>query len=166
MDGSGYNPMPSLPAQRSGWRFFPLAVVLCLLLVAVANGVLIYYAEATFPGEAISHQFTLANNYGRVLAAEKAQQALGWRISATLDGHVPVVRIAGREGGPLANLVVRAIAARPLGPEQRTRLSFIETTRGAYRADLALNEPGNWDLVVLARGPGGTVHEVLHLMVP
>jgi nitrogen fixation protein FixH len=166
MDGSGYNPVPSLPAQRSGWRFFPLAVVLCLLLVAIANGVLIYYAETTFPGEAISHQFTLANSYGRVLAAEKAQQALGWRLSASLDGRVPVVRIAGHDGSPLANLAVRAIAERPLGPEQRTRLSFNETTPGLYRADLALHEPGNWNLVVQARDAGGTVHEVLHLLVP
>lgn len=166
MDGSGYDPVPPPATQRSSWRFFPLAVVLTLFLVAVANGVMIYYAESTFPGEATSGEFSLANNYGRVLLAEKAQQVLGWRLSAALDGHVPVVTVTGRDGAPLANLVVRAIAARPLGPERRTQLSFIETTPGAYRADLALNEPGRWDLVVLARGAGDTVHEVLHLLVP
>lgn len=166
MDGSGYNPLTPAPEQRSAWRFFPLGVVLCLFLVAVANGVMIYYAESTFPGEAITDEFTLANNYDRVFAAEKAEAALGWNITATLDGGVAVLRVQGRDKAPLADLVVRAIAERPMGPEHRTPMQFTQPTPGTYRADTALTEAGNWKLVVLAKGAGGTVHEVFNLLVP
>ncbi len=166
MDGSGYNPLPQAPAPRSAWRFFPLGVVLSLLAVAIVNGIMIYYAESTFPGQAISHEFTLANDYGQVLAAEKAQQALGWKLTASLDGHVPVLRIVGRGQAPLAGLVVRAIAERPLGPEHRTSMQFREIAPATYRADTALAEPGNWQLVVMARNAGGTVHEAFRLLVP
>ncbi len=166
MDGSGYNPAPHDTTARSAWRFFPVAVALTLLVVAIVNGVMIYYAESTFPGEAIHNEFALANRYGRVLAAEKAQRALGWQVTPALQGRVPVLHIAARSRAPLADLVVRGFAERPLGPEHRTSLQFNQTAPGTYRADTALDEPGNWTLVVFARGAGGAVHEVFHLLVP
>lgn len=171
MDGSGYNPMPPgsghpAEAERSAWRFFPVGVALTLLVVAIVNGVMIYYAESTFPGEAIHNEFALANRYGQVLAAEKAQRALGWHVGVSLDGRVPLLHITGRDGAPLADLVVRGFAERPLGPQHRTSLQFNQTAPGTYRADTMLDQPGNWTLVVLARGAGSTVHEVFHLLLP
>ena len=166
MDGSDYNPIPAAPQERSAWRFFPLAVVLTLTVVAIVNGIMIYYAESTFPGEAITNEFALANNYAKVLDAEKAEKALGWRLAASLDGRAPVLHIVGSNGTPLANLVLRGIATRPLGPEHRTPLQFREVAPGTYHADLALSEPGNWELVVRATNPAGEINKVFHLLVP
>jgi nitrogen fixation protein FixH len=167
MDGSAYNAPPHhrVP-QRSAWRFFPLGVVLVLTLVAVANGVMIYFAESTFPGEAVKDDFALNNDYTRILAAQKAQNALGWRLDIGAEAGVPVLRLAGPDGKPLAGLAVSAVAARALGPRLAAALRFAETAPGVYRADRALSERGNWDIDVLAAGGGGTVREVLHLLIP
>ena len=63
-------PGDSVPSSRNpGWRWFPWAIALSLLVVVAVNGGMVWAALRTFPGVAGTDGFDLSNHYNRVLAA-------------------------------------------------------------------------------------------------
>jgi nitrogen fixation protein FixH len=143
-------PAPPAAPRRSVWRWFPWAMVAAMLVVFAANGGLIYWALATFPGATNNDGFDESNAYDRVLAAVASQDALGWSISADAKGDRAIVRFRDAQGHALGGLVVTAAAERPLGPKMTTRLSFTPAADGVYAASTALPQKGQWDLLLSA----------------
>lgn len=161
MDGSGlYHSRPPsaapLPSGRSPWRWFPWAVAATLFVVAVVNFGMMWFAVSTFPGLAVTHDFTLSNHYDKVLALAAQQKRLGWTLRTDLAaGRVPVLTMIGKDGAPLRTLHITATAQRPLGPRHEMALRFRETAPGRYVATAALPLDGAWDLAVIAAGESG-----------
>ncbi len=144
------------PEERSRWWLFPWAITVVMLIVIAVNGGMVYLAMHTFPGQAGSDGFDLSNRYNAVLARVQQQQAeLGWTLFAVPDGaRRPVLQLTDRSGEPLTGALVQAKAERPVGPKHLTTLLFHETAPGHYVANAALDEPGQWELLLSAQAQG------------
>lgn len=149
--------VPPRPAQptRSGWRWFPWAIIASLAVVIVVNAGMMWAALSTFPGVAGRDGFDLSNHYDHVLDAAAREAALGWKVEATVDtSGQPSVTLLDRTGGPLNGAHVAATAARPLGPAMDMPLTFRASGSGHYVASQALPEKGQWDLLLSATVDG------------
>jgi nitrogen fixation protein FixH len=149
--------MRALP-KRSAWRFFPWWIAGAMAVVIAVNGGMIYAALHSFPGQAGSDGFDLSNHYNSVLERVQEQAALGWtvRVDADAAGR-PMVVLTGKQGEPLTGAGIQAVAERPLGAEDTTRLTFHEAAPGRYAADAPLAVAGQWDVLLTATVQG---HEV------
>ncbi|HVZ08155.1 FixH family protein [Rhodopila sp.] len=138
-------------SPSSAWRWFPAGLIASLGIVIAVNGVMIFDALKTFPGEAGTDGFDLSNQYGRVIAAERQQAALGWHVETGVDQQRrPVVLVTDRDGQALAGAAVEAAAERPVGPEDYTRLALRDLGGGRLQSDTHLFS-GQWDLLVTVR---------------
>lgn len=143
---------PSPPRRSSLWRYFPLAVILCMAVVVAVNAGMIYAALHTFPGAAGDDEsFALSNHYDTVLEQQQSEATLGWVITAETDdtGRV-VVTLANREGVPLRDATLTVSAERPLGAPQTRELRLQSVGHGHYVADTPLPQPGQWQLTLSA----------------
>jgi nitrogen fixation protein FixH len=159
--------IPPQSAPRSGWRFFPLAVIAAMAVVVAVNAGMVYAALHSFPGAAGGDEgFELSNHYDAVLAHARHEAALGWAMSAEADDEGrAVVTLLGRDGAPLHNASVNASAARPLGAPQTRTLGFHEAAGGRYVADTTLPVPGQWELTLSASVDGETMAATRRVIV-
>jgi len=154
------------PPRRSGWRWFPWAVALSILVVVVVNAGMMWTALSTFPGTAGADGFDLSNHYDKVLDRVARQEALGWTVQASVDAEFhPLIALTDRTGAPLGGARIQARAERPIGPPDATMLTFQATTDGRYRAAQALPVPGQWDLLISAGVEGKTVNTTRRVIV-
>jgi nitrogen fixation protein FixH len=138
---------------KTAWRFFPLAVALALGFVAIVNAFMITQALGTFPGIAGSENgYDLSNAYNKIISAEAAQNALGWKLVVFGKQQHLVVRLADRDGAPISGLTVTATAIRPVGPESRTKLNFDADAPGHWVATRPL-DLGQWLVDLHATAP-------------
>jgi len=145
---------PRQSGKRSGWNFFPLAVILALTFVAIVNAVMVTQALGTFPGEAgVENGYDLSNVYNKILAAQDAENALGWKlVMFGRDQHL-VVRLNGRDGAVLGGLQLTATATRPVGPENATHLTFEPDGDGHWVSTQPI-DLGQWLVDLTATAPG------------
>jgi len=149
--------------RRIGWARYPYWFALLMLGVASVNGVMVWRALSTFPGETRQDGFDLSNRYDAVLAEAKQQDALGWNVKAQAqDGIVRV--FLGHGGQPLADAAVTATAERPLGDPLPQKLTFAPVGGGWYQADVAL-PVAQWDVMLLLVEGGHKVHVTRRVIV-
>ena len=159
--------MQQPPTAQTGWRFFPLAIIGGLGLVVAVNGLMIWQALATFPGEAGRDGFALSNRYNMVLERSDQQAALGLTVRSEVDAkRHPVVILSDLAGQPLAGARIAATAERPLGAARPTTLAFADQGGGRYVADLALDAAGQWDVLITAETDGKTLTVTRRVHVP
>lgn len=154
-----------MSAQRSAWSFYPWAVVGAFVVVIAVNGGMVWSALATFPGAAVTDDFGHSNRYDEVLARAAQQAALGWRVEAGVQDGRATLALIDHAGQPLAGAQVGAVARRPLGPDQRTKLAFREAAPGRYVADRVLPAVGQWDLLLSVVHDGSTLHATPRIVV-
>lgn len=157
-----WNPMK----PRSGWRFFPLAVIGAMGVVVAVNVGMAWSALQTFPGTAVNDAFDHSNDYDKVLNAAASQAALGWSLDLALEGRVPVVRLGDRNGQVIEGARVVAIAQRPLGAEDASELAFHSDAPGRYAAASGLTERGQWDLLFTVSVGERHFHATRRVVVP
>jgi nitrogen fixation protein FixH len=129
------------------------------LVVIGANAALIFFAEDTFSGLETASPYERGLAYNKTLAAEAEQQRLGWRYEAAISGETGAertlsIRLADRNGRPLADLKVEAYLVRPSNEGLDVTVTPQPAGDGHYVASFALPAPGQWDLRVVARGEG------------
>jgi nitrogen fixation protein FixH len=152
-------------APRTVWSFFPHAMIGALAVVVAVNAGMIYAALHTFPGVAATDVFDHSNAYDAVLRLSAQEAALGWTIEVDVVGAMPTLRLTGRDGQALSGGHLTADARRPVGPDQKTDLGFIEASSGRYVADRALPARGQWDLRLTVAQGGGVVHATRRVLV-
>lgn len=155
------------PRRGSAWRWFPLALIAVMSVVFAVNGIMVWCALGTFPGQAGSDGFDLSNHYDRVLETVQREAALGWQIRATTDAAGrPELRLTDRAGMPLRGAQVVATAERPLGPRETTPLVFRDDGTGRYVADAVLAAQGQWELQLTASANGQTLVSTRRVVAP
>lgn len=159
--------MSDQATARSGWRFFPLAIVGGLGLVVAVNGAMIWQAVATFPGKAGRDGFALSNRYNMVLQRQDDQAAIGWIVRTSVDAKGrPAMTLADTDGTPLTGAKINAVAERPVGEARATPLLFVDHGAGRYIADAALEASGQWDVSITAQSGGRTMTVTRRVHVP
>jgi nitrogen fixation protein FixH len=134
-------------------RLWPLAVSAVLAVTVGANAVVFYLARD--PGAAVVEPdyYRRAVRWDSTLAARRASAALGWTVSAALGplstgsrGTELAVRLADRDGRPLAGALVRAVLLHNRDAEHPLTAALVPRGAGLYVARLPLERTGRWEV--------------------
>lgn len=138
---------PARPSEKElkGWHVLLIMLGFFGVMFAV-NGVFLYHAITSFPGEDVKKSYVQGLNYNDTLAARAAQAELGWTAEAGLVGRELVFRLSDAEGQPLSNYAVIGEIRRRATQDADRALVFQATTSGEYRVDMEGLDSGQWDL--------------------
>lgn len=120
-------------------------------VVFAVNFLLAYQAVATFPGVEARNSYQASQTFE---ADRTAQLALGWDVSAVVEGEDLVLRIIGPDGKPVRVDDLTATLGRATHVNE-DRIPQFAYYNGAYRAAETLG-PGNWNLRMRAVAEDGT----------
>ena len=153
----------ALSAASSGRPLTGRGVLLILLVffgvVFTVDFYMAHMALATFSGEVDKHPYEVGLAYNKAIAAARAQDELGWRISADLGavsgGRSSVtLRATESTGAPLRGLRVSLTLRMPVAQSEDTRVDLVETAAGVYNGVIAA-APGVREVIVDARDETG-----------
>lgn len=126
-------------------------------LVFVANGAFVYFAHSSWTGLDRKDAYREGLAYNQTLAAAKAQKELGWVSELELEKreggtYRMTATFADGEDAAIFGLEVVVRIRRP-ATDAFDRTAMLESIgEGRYAADIALPEPGQWDVEVEAYG--------------
>lgn len=156
-------PSSALPSnsRRSGLTRFlphwvPMTFIAGFLVVIGVNATLIFFAEDTFSGLETASPYERGLDYNKALAADAAQQRLGWQSETVIstesdDARILQVRMTDRDGRALDGLTLEAYLVRPSNDGQDVTLTPRPRGEGSYVAAFTLPAPGQWELRLVAR---------------
>ncbi len=129
-----------------------LMLVIFFGIMLVANFTMAYYAVATFAGVASDNAYAEGVAYDQEIAAARAQEALGWKVDATITRIAPgrsafSVTQSDAAGNPAEGLEVAAVFQHPSDRARDRRFALAEVAPGVYRGEFAI-ERGEWDLFI------------------
>lgn len=135
-------------------RMVLAATVAAFLVIIGVNAIMSYYAVTTFRGLADPSPYEHGLAYEKDILAAKAQDALGWDVSAHVargdDGKKAVeVRFMGPDGAPVSGLAVSASLVSPADARLDAALTLKEIQPGVYLG-LVEAAPGQRDLMLEA----------------
>ena len=148
----------TLEARRSLWIPWALCGIFAVFLIA--NGVMLYFAGASWTGLETDNAYEKGLAYNHTLAAAEAQQALGWHVEVDAapaeDGRAWVeVRLADRVGRAVVadRVWVQLVRPTSVGHDREALLTAYDA--GRYRGSIDLPLAGQWDLRVRVEHAGG-----------
>lgn len=119
--------------------------------IIAVNGLLAWNAVNTFPGVETANSYIASQSFDR---DRKAQTALGWDVSARLNGDLLILSIT-RDGEAVRPNIVSAVFGRATSVMEDQRPAFVFDGR-AFVAPVRAGE-GNWNLRVVAEAADGTL---------
>lgn len=145
---------------RPSDKWIPWYFVLFFVVIAAVNAVFVTLALKSFNGVTQENAYEKGLAYNEVLAARRAQDALGWRaeISADVTGPTSAalqVRLRDAEGAPLSGAIAEAALIRPTSAGQDFIRPLTETApAGTYAAPVEFPLPGQWDVQLRVQHDG------------
>jgi len=115
-------------------------------VILIANGIFTYLAVTTFGGLVSNDTYRKGLEYNKQLAAENAQQQLGWTASLELARRGEEIRftLQDKDSDPVSGRLVRVHVGRPATDQFDRTVLLRETAPGTYTRDIALPAAGNW----------------------
>lgn len=138
--------------QIKGWHVLS-GFILGFGIIISVNLTLAFNAVRTFPGLEVKNSYVASQSFD---ADRAAQQALGWDVSATLDGdQLRLTIVKGDE--PVAPRIEQAIFGRAtsVAQDQTPQFHF----DGAQHVAQVNGGDGNWNLRLKARAENGTLFQ-------
>jgi nitrogen fixation protein FixH len=122
-------------------------------VVVAVNLTLALLASRSHPGMVVENSYVASQKFNGWLAEGRAQKALGWQVTAALDGDRLLVEARSARDTPLQGLRAVATLSHPFGAGAARTIALVETAPGRYEAPHGL-APGAWTLELrLTRGP-------------
>ncbi|SFR09266.1 FixH family protein [Poseidonocella sedimentorum] len=122
-------------------------------IIIAVNLTLAFNAVRTFPGLEVRNSYVASQSFD---ADRAAQTALGWEVSAWLDGDRLVLEIA-QDGRPVAPRIESAVFGRATNVTEDQSPAFaFDGTR--HIAEVRAGR-GNWNLRLVAQAEDGTVFQ-------
>ena len=140
-------------AKLKGWHVLLIMLGFFGVMFTV-NGIFLYSAITSFPGEDVDKSYLQGLNYNQTLEARREQEALGWSLRAGLvEANTRLrVEVADRDGEALSTLTVTARLRRQATTAEDVDLVLQPgTARGVYEAALPALGKGFWDVEIEAR---------------
>lgn len=142
------------PKRLTGTKVLFIFLAFFGLMFAV-NGVFLYHAITSFPGEDIKKSYVQGLNYNQTLAQRSAQAGLGWNVAIGFEESGLVLELKDEAGVPLRGYTVRASLRRPTNDRADQTFELSEVgQQGRYIAPVSLDRPGRWDVAVNISEPG------------
>jgi nitrogen fixation protein FixH len=138
--------------ELKGWHVLLIMLGFFGVMFAV-NGVFLYHAITSFPGEDVKKSYVQGLNYNDTLAARAAQAELGWKAEAGLDGDTLVFRLQDADGAPLSNYAVIGELRRMATRDADQAIIYRAAANGEYVADAGGLAPGQWSLRINVMDP-------------
>ena len=129
--------------ELKGWHVLLIMLGFFGVMFAV-NGVFLYHAITSFPGEDVKKSYVQGLNYNETLAARAAQAELGWTAEAGLDGDTLVFRLQDADGAPVSNQLVVGELRRTISQGEDRVVAFRAAPAGEYHADTSDLSAGRW----------------------
>lgn len=147
-----------LEQPRDQW--IPWLIVAGFVLVIVVNGIMVYFAVASFTGLQTQGHYQRGLDYNEVLAAKTAQDGLGWSVEIdfmeTGENEARLtVRASDRNGNPLDGAAVRVRLVRPVQAGYDMDVALAAEGDGLYDAKIELPLRGQWDILAQISHPSG-----------
>lgn len=129
--------------ELKGWHVLLVMLSFFGVMFSV-NGVFLFHAITSFPGEDIKKSYVQGLSFNDTLAERAAQAELGWSAEAGLVDDLLILRLQDSEQTPLSSqLVVAELRRHTTNQEDRT-ISFRARRSGEYVADTGRLAPGQW----------------------
>ena len=135
--------------QLTGWHVFAMFAFGFGTIIAV-NLTLAFNAVRGFPGLEVKNSYVASQSFDK---ARAAQEALGWDVSAVLDGDTLRLRFI-EAGLAVAPQIVSATFGRPTSVAVDQSPAF--TFEGGTFSAPVMAGPGNWNLRLIALADDGT----------
>jgi nitrogen fixation protein FixH len=114
-------------------------------IVFAVNGIFLYAALSTKPGEETGASYEAGVHYNSLLAGERAQAALGWHHKVQIaTGSKLRLMVSDAENAPVPGLNISAAIERPATAKGERALDFKEKDAGVYEASIDGLEAGSW----------------------
>lgn len=136
---------PPTEKPLKGWHVLLIMLSFFGVMFAV-NGVFLYHAITSFPGEDIKKSYVQGLKYNDTLAARAAQAELGWQAEAGLENGQIVFRLYDRNDQPLSSLAVIGELRRMATRDEDRALVFASQYDGSYTVDVGDLQKGQWHL--------------------
>ena len=145
--------------QRGEGRFKGHHVLLWMAgffgMMFAVNGLFLYYAVTTFPGEDVKKSYLQGLDYNRALAERRAQAELGWSAEIGLVGQQLEIRILDSTGSGVSGHEVTVLLRRLATTSDDQVLLAAAQGGGVYRADVSGLSAGQWEVVARVNDPEG-----------
>ena len=138
--------------ELKGWHVLLIMLGFFGVMFAV-NGVFLYHAITSFPGEDVKKSYVQGLNYNDTLSARAAQAELGWTAEAGLQDGELVFRLRDAEGAPLSNYAVIGEIRRTATRGADQAIIYNARANGEYFADAGALAPGQWSLRINVMDP-------------
>lgn len=124
-------------------------------VVILVNGIFMYFALSTHPGEIVGDAYNKGLRYNTTLADAARQQARGWRPELRFIPRGPrtgfiQLHMKRADGSPVTGLEIQAMLRRPADSAHDRMIKFFPSDPGTYRAELTVPLSGNWDINLTA----------------
>lgn len=133
--------------ELKGWHVLLIMLGFFGVMFAV-NGVFLFHAITSFPGEDIKKSYVQGLTYNDTLAERAAQADLGWRAEAGVQDNQLIVRLRDSEGQPLSNQLVIGELRRLATHQDDQVLTFQPKLNGEYAIEIEPLATGQWLLRV------------------
>jgi len=133
-------------------------------IIIGVNVFMAYSAVGTFPGLVVKNSYVASQTFD---AERKAQEALGWDVTAALDGNNVTLEIIGPDGRPARVEKIDATLGRATQRNNDQALSFARNDLGLHVAPIEPIDAGKWKLRFVATAMNGVpFRQQVDLYVP
>lgn len=148
----------------TGRKVFAIFAGAFALIIGV-NVFMAYSAIGTFPGLEVDNSYVASQTFD---ADRAAQEALGWEVTAALDGNTAVqLNIIGPDGQPARVEAIEATLGRATERTDDQDLAFVQNDRGVHVASLEPLDFGKWELRFVATAANGVpFKQRIQLIIP
>lgn len=151
-----------------GWHVLLIMLGFFGVIFAV-NGVFLYHAITSFPGEDVKKSYVQGLSYNNILAERAAQAELGWQAEAGLQNANMIVRLQDADGLPISSKFVVGELRRLATNQDDRAIAFEPGMNGEYSSPVGTLASGQWLLrvnVFDAQGDEVVFHVEKTLLVP
>jgi len=115
-------------------------------IIFAENGVFLFRAITSFPGEDTKKSYLQGLNYNQTLAERTAQAELGWTAAAGVEGGKLIFALNDADDEPLLSRRVVAQLRRAASKPGDAELILNYQGEGEYAGDISGFEAGRWDV--------------------
>lgn len=143
---------PHLASERPGKELKGWHVLLIMLgffgVMFSVNGVFLFHAITSFPGEDVKKSYVQGLSFNDTLARRAAQAELGWSAEAGWVDETLIVRLQDADNRPLSSQLVVGELRRLATNQDDQAIRFQPRMNGEYVAETGRLAPGQWLLRV------------------